>query len=334
MSDVTSSDPRTQFAARPPSTSWEGFPLEDAPQCLVWTWFKPSHVPSGLILTIPDETFQTVPRPDLLTTRKLLRAAGVDPRGVAMWSLYGVGYDGLFGTSPFLDQPIPAPAPGVDRQIVVCIHPPVMVPPAMSFPPVISPMNPATAAQPVANTELHERIGTDWNASLHLEKEMDSLRKQLAAMSAKLNSLNRDLTAEESRQADRQDHDDWRDARRWLRDAAGKVSRFMKECDVGETVYVGKKSWFEQIYEQVVIPRQPMNGLDQVRHEFETHRKNLQMLVHNMRATLSSAGADGERRAQKQKSDFSHGENRRRPSPCSQSAAADQRKNDSDGRRA
>ena len=106
------------------------------------------------------------------------------------------------------------------------------------------------------------------------------------------------LTPEESRQADRQDHDDWRDARRWLRDAAGKVTRFMKECDVGETVYVGKKNWFEQIYEQVVIPRQPMNGLDQVRHEFETHRKNLQMLVNNMRATMSSASSDGERRAQ------------------------------------
>ncbi len=298
MSDVTSSDPRTQFAARPPSTSWEGFSLPDAPQCLVWTWFKPPHMPSGLILTIPDETFQTVPRPDLLTTRKLLQAADVDPRGVAMWSLYGVGYDVMLGTSPLLDQPIPAPAPGVDRNIVIYMHPPAIAPPAMSLPPVMPAVNPAAAAQPAVTTELHERIGTDWNASLHLEKEMDLLRKQLAGMSAKLNSLNRDLTPEESRQADRQDHDDWRDARRWLRDAAGKLSRFIKECDVGDTVYVGKKKWFEQIYEQVVLTRQPMTGLDQVRHEFETHRKNLQTLVNNMRATLSSASQDGERRAQ------------------------------------
>ena len=298
MSDVNASDPRISFAARAPSTSWEGVPLEDAPQCLVWTWFKPAHVPGGLVLTIPDETFQTVPRPDLLTTRKLLQAAGVDPRGVAMWSLYGVGYDSMLGTSPLLDQPIPAPAPGVDRNIVVYIHPPAMVPPAMSLQPVMAPLNPVAATHPVANTELHERIGTDWNASQQLEKEMDSLRKQLAGMAAKLNSLNRDLTPEESRQADRQDHDDWRDARRWLREASGKLSRFIKECDVGDTVYVGKKNWFEQIYEQVVHTRQPMNGLDQVRHEFETHRKNLQVLVNNMRSTMSSAAQDGERRAQ------------------------------------
>ncbi len=297
MSDVICSDPRTQFAARIPSSSWEGFPLQDAPQCLVWAWFKPPHMPSGLILTIPDETFQGIPHPDLLTMRKLLQAAGIDPHGVAMWSMYGVGYDSMLGTSPLLNQPIPAPTPGVDRNIVVYIHPPVMAPPPVSLPPAM-PMNPAAVTQPAANTELHERIGTDWNASIQLEKEMDSLRKQLAGMSSKLNALNRDLTPEESRQADRQDHDDWRDARRWLRDASSKLSRFIKECDVGDTVYVGKKKWFEQIYEQVVIPRQPMNGLDQVRHEFETHRKNLQTLVNNMRSTMSNAAQDGERRSQ------------------------------------
>ena len=290
MSDVTSIDPRTQFAARPPSITWEQIPFQDSPQSVLWAWFKPSHVPHGLVLVIPDETFQTLPYLDQLTMRKLLSVAGIDPRSVSMWSLYGVGYESLLATSPFLDQAIPAPVPGVDRNIVVCIHPPVaVISPPMSMPPL---------AQPSPHTELYERIGTDWNASLHLEKELDTLRKQLAGMSAKLNSLNRDLTPEESRQADRQDHDDWRDARRWLRDAVGKLSRFIKECDVGETVYVGKKKWFEQIYEQVVIPRQPMNDLDQVRHEFETHRKNLQTLVNNMRATLSSASQDGERRAQ------------------------------------
>src|SRR5439155_7590204 len=177
-----------------------------------------------------------------------------------------------------------------DRNIVVCIHPPVAImPPPMTMPPL------ARSSPP---TELYERIGTDWSASLHLEKELDTLRKQLAGMSAKLNSLNRDLTPEEHRHADRQDQDDWRDARRWLREASGKLSRFIKECDVGETVYVGKKRWFEQMYEQVVLPRQPFNSLEQVLHEFESHRKNLQTLVNNMRATMSSAAQDGERRAQ------------------------------------
>ena len=290
MSEVTSIDPRTQFAARPPSSTWERIRFQDSPQSFVWAWFKPSHVPLGLVLVIPDETFQTLPRLDQLTMRKLLTVTGIDPQSVSMWSLYGAGYDSLLGTSPFLDQAIPAPVPGVDRNIVVCIHPPAAI--------ILPPMSMPVLAQPSPPTELYERIGTDWNASLHLEKELDTLRKQLAGMSAKLNSLNRDLSPEEFRHADRQDQDDWRDARRWLREASGKLSRFIKECDVGETVYVGKKKWFEQIYEQIVLPRQPFNGLEQVLHEFESHRKSLQTLVNNMRATLSSASQDGERRAQ------------------------------------
>lgn len=291
MSDVNFSDPRTQFAARYPSSTWECFPLVGAPQCFVWAWFKPNHVPQGLVLSIPDETFQAYANSSGLTLRALLTSIGLDPICVAMWVAYGVGHDAQGGSSPMLDQPIPPPPPGVDRSIAVYIHPPVVV-----QAPVANIMS--AQAVPTSAAELYERIGTDWNSCLQLEKELDSMRKQLSAMAGKLNSLNRDLTPEETLHAARQDQDDWKDARRWLRDAAGKLSRFIKECDVGDTVYVGKKKWFIQIYQQVIIPRAPHPGLEQVRQEFEAHRKTLQTLVNNMRATHSSAGQDGERRAQ------------------------------------
>ncbi len=307
MSDVNFSDPRTQFAARYPSSTWECFPLADAPQCFVWAWFKPTHVPQGLILSVPDETFRASATSSSLTLRNLLRSAGLDASCVAMWAIYGIGHDAQGGTSPLLDQPIPPPAPGVDRSIVVYIQPPIAMPPpvanlmpgfgvpgAMRGQPAVM----STQAASGSSAELYERIGTDWNACLQLEKELDSMRKQLSAMAGKLNSLNRDLTPEETLHAARQDQDDWKDARRWLREAAGKLSRFIKECDVGDTVYVGKKKWFVQIYQQVIVPRQPHPGLEQVRQEFEAHRKTLQTLVNNMRATHSSAGQDGERRAQ------------------------------------
>ena len=291
MSDVSFSDPRTQFAARYPSSTWECFPLADAPQCCVWAWFKPTHVPQGLILSVPDETFQAFASASSLTLRWLLRSAGIDPSCVAMWMVYGVGYDSQVGLSPYLDQPIPPPTPNVDRSITVYVQPPL----AMHAP--VANILP-TQAVPTSAAELYERIGTDWNSCLQLEKELDSMRKQLAAMAGKLHSLNRDLTPEETLHAARQDQDDWKDARRWLREAAGKLSRFIKECDVGDTVYVGKKKWFIQIYQQVIIPRAPHPGLEQIRQEFEAHRKTLQTLVNNMRATHSSAGQDGERRAQ------------------------------------
>ncbi len=291
MSDVSFSDPRTQFTARYPSSTWECCSLEDAPQCFVWAWFKPTHVPQGLILSVPDETFQAQAASSLLTLRNLLRSAGLDARCAAMWSVYGVGYDAQGGASPLLDQPIPLPAPGIDRSIVVYIQPPLAMPA-----PVANTM--PTQVESGSSAELYERIGTDWNACLQLEKELDSMRKQLSAMAGKLNSLNRDLTPEETLHAARQDQDDWKDARRWLREASGKLSRYIKECDVGDTVYVGKKKWFVQIYQQVIVPRQPHPGLEQVRQEFEAHRKTLQTLVNTMKATHSSAGQDGERRAQ------------------------------------
>ncbi len=291
MSDVSFSDPRTQFAARYPSSNWECFPLADTPQCFVWAWFKPAHVPQGLILSVPDETFQAFASTGSLTLRSLLRSAGLDPGCVAMWMIYGVGYDAQGGLSPHMDQPLSPPPPNVDRSLVVYIQPPVVIPaPVANIMP--------TQATSTSAAELYERIGTDWNSCLQLEKELDSMRKQLAAMAGKLHSLNRDLTAEETLHAARQDQDDWKDARRWLREAAGKLSRFIKECDVGDTVYVGKKKWFIQIYQQVIVPRQPHPNLEQIRQEFEAHRKTLQTLVNNMRATHSSAGQDGERRAQ------------------------------------
>ena len=291
MSDVSFSDPRTQFAARYPSTTWECFPLEEASQSFVWAWFKPTHVPQGIILAVPDETFQTFALLSPLTMRKLLRAAGLDVSCVAMWVVYGIGYDAQGGASPFLDQPLPPPTSNVDRNIVVYMQPPLAMP-------ISPPMMLPAQAVPASSTELYERIGTDWNASLQLEKDLEALRKQLAAMSGKLNSLNRDLSPEESLHAERKDIDDWRDARRWLREASGKLTRFIKECDVGDTVYVGKKKWFVQIYQQVIVPRQPHAGLEQIRQEFEAHRKTLQTLVNNMRATHSAATQDGERRAQ------------------------------------
>ncbi len=292
---MNSIDLRTQFSARPPSMTWEMITLADAPQSFVWTWFKPSHVPHGLVLTIPDETYRTHPHPVQLTLRNLLQSAGVEPSWVAMWSLYGVAYDGQQGTTPFLNQAIPEPAPGVDRSIVVYLH----APPVATAPQMLTPQMPGPVLEETGQpTELFERMGADWKASLHLEKELDMLRKQLAGMASRLGSLNRDLSPEERLHSSREDQDDWQDARRWLREAASRLSRFIKEHDVGETVYAGKKKRFESIYDQFVVPRQRFNGCDQVQQDYEAYRKMLQTLVNNMRATYSSAGQDGERRAQ------------------------------------
>jgi hypothetical protein len=133
------------FAGRPASQTWEQVFLPECPENYVWAWFKPAHLPHGLILRVPDESYRT--HPQLVaqwTMRKLLRAARVEPALVAMWHLRGVPYPGLNGTTPYLDAPLPAPAPGMDPNIVVAVNPPQVIngAPVMPAPMSTVPMMP------------------------------------------------------------------------------------------------------------------------------------------------------------------------------------------------
>jgi hypothetical protein len=244
--------------------------LAEFPQNYVWVWYKPANMPQGLIVRIPDETFRDCPQPQRLTMRAVLLAAAVEPSCVATWYLYGVAYDGANGKSPYLDRPIPPPAPGMDPNIAVYVD---------------------------MFSEVFDRIGADWAVCLQLEKHLDSLRKNLVDMAGRLKTLNRDLTFPEMLHSSNQDKKDWQEARRWLRDCSTQLSRYIKEHDVGETIYAGKKKWFEQTYKEYILPHRQFDGLEQAQKEFEMHRKLLQTLEYNMNTAFNYAALNGERRA-------------------------------------
>ena len=288
--DDAAPEARTDFAGRPPSESWETFPLADFPQHYVWAWFKPANVSQGLVLRIPDETFAGYPHRDQLTMRKLLQAAGVEPSCVSMWSLYGAPYAWQNGASPSFDQAIPAPVTGADPNIVVCV--------GTAHAAAVQHAAAPASADEGRLSQVFDRIDADWKASLEMEKKLAKLRKQLLAMLNRVNSLNRDLTPEESSHSDKLQKKAWQDARRWLRDVATRLSRYMKEYDIGDTSSGGKKNRFKQTYKQYIVPRRPFEGVQQVQREFEVYRKQVQTLLSNMNAALSSAAQDGERRAQ------------------------------------
>ncbi len=284
------SDGRIDFAGRPPSTSWERVPIADSPENHIWVWFKPAHAPQGLIVRVPDETFRNYPRREQLTMRKLLQAAGVEPRCVSMWYLYGVPSEGQNGTALFLDQAIPQPATEAESDIVICIT-------AQNVEVTQPATAPAAAAEEEDRSQVFARIDADWKAILQMEKQATGLRKQLSGMLNRLDSLNRDLSPEEGSHATRQDKKDWRDARRWLRDAATQLSRYIKEHDVGETSAAGRRKWFEQTYRQFVVPRRQFDGMLQAQREYENYRKMVQVFLKNMNTAYSNAARDGERRA-------------------------------------
>jgi hypothetical protein len=119
-------DPRDRFVLRPPSQGWEPITDPDRPQTAAWAWFKPPAVPSGLILRLPTEAYETQTPGAGWTMRQLLLSADIEPACVIMWRVNGVAFPAAGGTNPLLDLPVPAPAAGADPNIVVAVALPAL----------------------------------------------------------------------------------------------------------------------------------------------------------------------------------------------------------------
>jgi hypothetical protein len=275
---------------RPPSSGWEPVPFADEPNVCVWVWFKPPSAPNAVVVRIPDETFRDAARRQPLTMRRVLAAVGVDPRWVAVWSLYGVPYDAQQGANPVLDFVIPEPSVGVDPTISIFVGPP----PVAAAQPAVEPSAPHSAA--LADVFAHMEV--EWNSSVQLEGQLDAAAKQLNATLLRINSLNRDLSSEEARSADQLDKHEWQEARRMLRDVAARLARLLKDHHLGVTSFAGKRDSYVAIYQQYVAPRRPFSGIEQMEREFESYRKSMQTLLNNMNVAQGAAIQDGERRAQ------------------------------------
>jgi hypothetical protein len=278
------------FADHPASTTWEQIPLPGAAVSFCWAWFKPPSAPECLIIRFPGEIFSGNRNVMPVTPRRLLEATGIDPSCVSSWSLHGTAIQSR-DLATLLDQPIPPPPAGAEPEL--CIY--VDAAPRLQTAADATAM-PASRGGNVGH--IFDMIDTDWNLSLQLEKQLVLLRKQLSNMLTRIQTIDRDLNPEERMYGDRQAKNDWQEARRWLKDSAAKLTRYIKEHDTGETSNAGKREWFVKTYQQLVVPRTPFENLVQVQRNFESHRKRLQILQTNMTTALQFATSDGERRAQ------------------------------------
>ena len=289
------------FLERQPSQNWEPCSIGEPRGYPVWYWIKPPGIPEGVVFQIPDETYRGIPDRSQLTVRSLLGLLGISASDVGWWSLGGATYPGQNGTSPLFDQPIPDPVPNQDSQIVVVLQTEAAAVTAVMTEPgnPSAPISEAESAPPDGDAAvLFARIETDWKASQLVESQLVNLRKNLAGMMMKLKSLNRDLSPEERFHADRKDKTDWQIARRWLRDAATRISKCLKDYDIGETSNAGQRERFQQMYEKQIGPRQIFDGLQQAQRDFESYRKAVQTLQTSMSMAHASAAQDGEHRAQ------------------------------------
>ena len=289
---------------RPPSATWEPVPLPDVPGAAVWAWFRPPAAPCGIIFQIPLDSHAA--KPDAFTVRRLLNALKIDCKLTRMCFDSQEPFDTMQGLNPLLDRPVHPPAPGVVPTVAVHLAPPTQYSPS-AYPPLAAPQGPTAATQAghaavrqsSGNPEsLIRAIESNWQAIQLLESKNLMLRAQMNSTLSRMMSLNRDLSPEERNASDTVDHRDWNEARRWIRDGVGVLSRVVRTHDIGVTSAAGHRTHFDDIISHYITPRIPLPNLAEVHHQFEVHRKTVQSLHQEMQSAMHGPARDGEQKAQ------------------------------------
>lgn len=284
-----------------PSGQWLAAPLQGGAGHSFWVWFFPPTAPHTIAVQLPWEQLGQLPAP--LSLFSILRSLNLQPaalQSVQMGpQMYPVQTD--FAVTAQLTGPegmlsfVMAPASQVSPPVPGQMPQQTPGPTAAHASSPVAPQS-QSATGPV-DQQAYKRADADWKSTMYLESQAATLRKQLAGTMSRLTSLNKDLPADDKRAASRQDIADWQDARRFLRDATAKLSRYMKEYDLGVTSSAGRRNWMETNYEEFIRPRKPFPQMDQMLREFESYRKVLQHLVNSMSSAQAFAVTDGETRA-------------------------------------
>lgn len=291
------------FTTRPPSIAWESLPIVRCPGLAVWAWFRPVALPSSVTIMIPSELVQAHPAGLPISMADLLMAAGIDASQFQAVSIFGSGWQQAQTYFPYLNQALPAPIQGAPGEILLAVseavHPQV---PATQGPVAVMPVEMDDSElddESSGGKSLYDRIEASWKSAIQMERQMTGLRQKLSALSNTLSKMDRDLTPEERLSADREDKDAWEDARRWVRDLAGKCHREVKAFDIGMTSSAGRRTWMEQTYQTVIEPRVQSTELETYRREFETYRKDIMNLQRAMTSAIQAATQNGTSRAQR-----------------------------------
>jgi hypothetical protein len=292
------------LSQRNPSANWEPVPVDPSGQSVVWTWFRPVAVPTGLIIAIPAALFADSRIVAGLSLRRLVALTGLEPGQILCWTINGVNFDAMSGTSVLLDQILPYPPHAGNLEVSIWMAPiPQPAWPIISAYPVeySAPMmgNPAYGAATISSEDqlLLEAIESSWKDVIALEVRVASIRKEIGSVTTRLSSLNRDLSSHERLVCSTKDIGDWADCRRALRDAITIMARSIKEIDLGTTSGAGRRHQFEEIHQNHVVMRLPFPGIKQAVNEFETYRKILHSVIGAAQASLSRGGREAEMRA-------------------------------------
>lgn len=283
---------------------WEPFPIARVPGLMLWAWFRPAHLPSGMTIRIPPEVVVAYPAGMPFTINDVLMSAGVAFNQFQAVSLFGGAWQPFAAFCPYLNHAVPGVAPGFVAEIALSLI--EQTPMQAAF--VLFPDSASLGdegdpefdeSQPTTQAQFYDRIESTWKAAIQMERQMTGTRQKLSGLLNSLNKLDRDLTPEERLSADREDKDNWEDARRWARDLAAKCHREIKQFDIGMTSSAGRRNQMAQIYEQVIEPRSPCNELETHHRDFQTYRKDMSSLQRAMTSAVQAASQNGTQRSQR-----------------------------------
>lgn len=293
------------FLQRPVSQQWEPLPVARVPGLILWAWFRPQHLLSGMTIGIPPAVVSASVTGFGFSVNDLLLSAGVMLQQFQAVSLFGGQWQAVGAFGPFLHHAVPAVPPGVAPQIALSFFEPMMAPAVTAAHPPFAVAavdvldDDLDQSPPTSNAQLYDRIESSWKAAIQMERQMTGTRKKLSGLLSALNKLDRDLTPEERLSADREDKDSWEDARRWARDLAAKCHREIKQFDIGMTSGAGRRNLMAQVYEQVIEPRKPCSELDTHHRNFQTYRKDMTSLQRAMTSAVQAASSNGTQRSQR-----------------------------------
>lgn len=289
----------TAFVERLPSTTWELLPIPGVQGVACWAWFRPQHLPFGVIITVPAEMLQDNHESLPFSLFHLVHAIGLPWECLHSVSLYGGDWQPASLWDSMAERKLPLPTSPSQLQIAL------MTQNSSAEVPQSIPMDPAPVAaaedrseRPVATKSQFSRLEADWKACLGMERQLSGLRQQLSGVLSRLSTMDRDLRPHERMAADRQQKDEWDDARRWIRDVSAKVQRCIKAHDIGITSAAGRRNMIRDRYEQSVGVAAP-GDLSACLQEVESYRKELANLYNSMGSSLQGANTNGIQRAQR-----------------------------------
>ena len=324
------------ISQRLPSCQWEPLSINRLPGLVLWAWFRPAALPSGVIISIPPELVAGSPVGFPISLADILSAAGVFPQQFQAVALFGGIWQPAAVVAAFVTHPLPPVPPGGRAEILISFFEPVLMPiPLVPMPqdhggitsepgtPHGTPssaddldecLNAATVdwsdeladdlefedgGELLTDDTMFNRIEALWKSATQLERQMTGLRQKLSAMQTTLGKMDRELTPDERLASDREDRDEWNDTRRWLRDLQSKCHREVKAFDIGMTSGAGGRHHLENIFSTIIEPRVKSSKLSQYRTEFEKHRKDMVSLQRGMVAIMATSAQNGTQRAQR-----------------------------------